>query len=644
MTLISFISALSFYLFPISLGYALIKLKNIRFRDENPSETPFAVKLLNQFRYFTYGALYIYATAFVLFIAKKVVPDMDFTLFLNSFILISVVLSIPIVAYGLVTYLINIKHFKLHDLVDLLFLILLALVTYGVWRWDSGLNTTLNWDIYHHQTLATIIQRGNFDFVTSNLSDSFQFDGYSTLFHTQIAIVQKIFTPNILAFWWFIELIHLFTTIAASFALAYAVTKNRWAGYIGAIIGALVFESAVSYTSLFLIPQNLSATVTVAYIASIINRYAESKDSSKLLTIDFGIYAVYILLNHFVIGTLGVFLVAFSKVYLLLKDVNKGPLMQKGLFIASFLLLLIVPLAASQVDLNSINRGEAAFFNYTLEEKFNFMKQFYGYTLLVFLPLGYLYTIGEKRHSYILLLIITNGILSLIVAHIPYSLKFYTVGRFAVHTTMALGVWFIIQYLNKYMRFVALVLLYAVLLMMLTINVSDYKQVPGYKEISTHITPGEVEAAQFLRSKYTGQNVLLLSDPATMHLLEGLSGINTPGGSYTGLDTRELLSQVYFIRNENMTNTLFQVHDGVDEGMPDKILLAVGGRFSKWQLGGNEEKKGIHWNVWSPFDLSSKDLEDHDFIYYLRTNLKYKEVFSNESIIIFEVDKPANMN
>ncbi len=634
----SFISALSFYIIPVFIGYAIVRLKNVPFKDELSSEKTLTVKILDQFRYFTYGSLGIYVIFCAALLGKNNGLGIEFT-HATIFITLLFLIYIPLLIVGLIPYFKNIKNLNIFDILDILFLIMIALLTYAIWRWDSGINTTLNWDIYHHQTLATLIQGNNFDIVTSNLSDSFQFDGYSTLFHTQVAITQKIFNPDLLAYWWFIELFHLFTTVAVSFALAFAVTKKRWVSYIGAIIGALIFESAVSYTSLFLIPQNLAATVTVGYIASIINRYAQSRDTSKILTIDFVVYIFYIMLSHIVIGTLGVFLVAFSKVYLLLKSINKGKSIQGVLFVLSFILLIIVPLIAQQFDLNNINRGEAEFFNYTLEEKYNLMKQFYGFSL-VFLPLGYIYAIRQKNHSYNLLLIITNGLLALIIAHIPYSLKFFTLGRFTVHTVMALGVWLIIQHFNKYIKFLSLKLIYLTFSAIFVINISDYKQVPAYKEISTHVTQNEIDAANFLKSNYTGHNILLVSDPATMHILEGLSGINSPGGSYTSLHTREVLSDVYFIRDEQITQKLFQIRDGVVDTEPDKILFVISGRFSKWQLGGNVDKFGIHWNIWSPFDLSSKDLEDHDFIYYLRENLRYNEVFRNEGLIIFEIEKP----
>lgn len=168
-----------------------------------------------------------------------------------------------------------------------------------------------------------------------------------------------------------------------------------------------------------------------------------------------------------------------------------------------------------------------------------------------------------------------------------------------------------------------------------------YKGVPNYKNLSTHISPPEIQAAEFLKETYGKERdkVLLVSDPATMHILEGLSGINSPGGAYTSLRTRQLLTETYLKRDKNIRRKLFEIKDLVEKNKHEKIIFVVSGRYREWQLGPEEDRYGIHWNVWRPKDLDPAELQKHDFIYYLRDVLGFRQVFINEGLVIFEVER-----
>ncbi len=169
-------------------------------------------------------------------------------------------------------------------------------------------------------------------------------------------------------------------------------------------------------------------------------------------------------------------------------------------------------------------------------------------------------------------------------------------------------------------------------------NIITFKQVPNYKEVSTHVTQNEIAAAKFLRENYKNQNVLLVSEPATMHVLDTLSTINTPAGAYATSDTRRILSQIYLSRDsQKMGAELFKIRDLVKGNNYDKILLVVGKRFEIWQNESAERKFGIYYNVWKPYDLTLKEQENLGFIDFVKNQTKYKEIFRNEGVIIFEI-------
>ena len=210
---------------------------------------------------------------------------------------------------------------------------------------------------------------------------------------------------------------------------------------------------------------------------------------------------------------------------------------------------------------------------------------------------------------------------------------------------MGLGVWFLVRKFKSPAFYAAVAVLTVAMAIVLTVNVVKFKQVPSYKELGTHVSPGEIEAAQFLRQNYEGKAVLLVSEPATMQILEGLSGINTPGGAYAKKATREILAQTYYSRDSHLISAeLTQVSDTLITQKPDVYLLAISGRYEKWQSANEERKMGIHWNVWTPYDLSATALENDEFIDFMISVDGVKEVFRNESMVILEIPQTPAYN
>lgn len=650
------IAAIGFYILPMIIGKAFLDIGDFsKFITSKEKEYKFRKELsyyiVTAFRSFVYGSLIIYSLTIVyaniqgytgIALVRAIIKSAQVLCVLGF------IFSTGLKVFYLTKNKLTLKPNKL-VLINILifaFMIGLSALVYIVWRWDSGFNTTLNWDIYHHQTVVELISKGTFSIYTSELSDSFQFNGYTTLFHTLIAIQQAMFKNglDVLSFWWFVELFHLTATVLVSYAITVTITKRRQIGLIGAIFGSLIFESAVAFTSLFLIPQNLAALIVVVFLCTIFfKEHIYGQKRFTILSVDFVIFAIYILLNHIVIGSLGIFFIILTSIYFFItkkaKERGKEVQLINILVAISAALIVIVPLIATRFDLNSINRGEAFFFNFPLNKKRTLFEGFYGYSLYIFLPLGYWQALVSQSKRRKLLLIFINGFLALILAPIPYIFKAYTLGRYLVHVLMALGVWYLIRDLNKYLKILCVTLLTVALGTVTIINYQDFKQVPDFKAISSHVTQNEIEASEFLRNNYSNRKVLLISEPATMHILEGLSGINTPGGAYTSLNTRENLSEIYFKRDNEITQKIFSIRDSLQDREFDTVLFAISGRFRQWQLAPEQEKFGIHWNVWKPYDLSSRENEDYEFIFYLEEILGYKEVFRNEGIVILEVDK-----
>jgi len=630
------IAAASFYIVPAIIGAGFSALFKGKKQKQELIEN-----VMNGLVNFATGGLLLYIQIVLI---NKLFPlqNLDTSKFFAALVISNIVISLTIyLSKNLKDRKRKISRIDIKDVLITALLLVIATLTYGLWKMDSPTFATLNWDLYHHQALINLIKTGKFTVITSNLSDSFQFATYSTIFHTLMAIPQAIFKVNILEYWWFAEYYHLITVALVSFGFTYAITKKKLPALIGGILGVMVFESSMAYTSLFLIPQNLSAVVAGAFLAQLIKNYPQNR---KELIFNSIIFVLFVLSTHLVIGSLAIFLYFFAFAFLYFRKIEKTKKIKYILLLLSFLLIPTVYFISTRFNFDSVNRGEAVEFNYSLKEKFDLMRDFYGYGLIAFLPLGYFYAIKKGKKEYILALILNNGIIALIVSPLPYILKLCGLGRLPLHTIMALGIWFLIKPLSLALKAICLVLLEITLFTVFIANVSKYKVVPSYKNFSTHVSLNEIQATNFLREEYGnyGKNhdekVLLVSDPATMHILEGLSGVNSPGGAYTSLKTREILTSIYLTRDENIGRKLFEIEDSVVEKNPDKILLVIGGRFRKWQLAPNEDRYGIYWNVWHPYDLEPKELEKYDFIHYLGEFAGFKEVFRNEGMVIFEVE------
>lgn len=622
------LSALSFYLIPFIVGFPLVcfvkklnkhKTKhNLSSRDDDIT----AHLIIVFFESFVLGSLLIYAIYYFLYLIG-IKPPMG----TNIIQLISGIFAM---------YVLKIIHSKHKPSLNFsiisisLVLFAMSVLSYFTWRHDSPINTTLDWDLYTHQTAVNIISSGTFSFFTSALSDTFRFNAYPTFFHVLIAIPQQIFKPDVLHFWWFVQFFHLITVAFASYLLGYILSKNRFFGFISAVFGVFTFESFAAYTAFFLIPQNLAATLVAVFLARVIYKHSLQEKQVEPITL---LFALYILLNHTIIGSFGLAVLAFSIVFLNRATKHKT---QTLLLVTAFIMVVLVPVIASKLDLGFINRGEAQHFNFSLNQKIALARDFYGYFFFILFPLGLFYLIQKRNSVCTLFSILSLGILAVVLSPLPYSMKFYSVGRFVVHAVMASGVWLFVRKTNDKVKTLATILLILSLCVVLIFNLYSWKQTPTYGEISTHVSKEEINAAKFLKQNYAGQNILLVSEPATMFILEGLSEINSQGGAYTDLKTRQILSDLYLTRSKENLLKLFEIKDLVTITNPNKLLFVIGGRFKQWEELENDKKFGIYWNIWTPSDLS---VEDEEFIEFVRNSGIAKEVYKNPGLIIFELSR-----
>lgn len=617
------ISGLSFYLFPILTGRAVVLfLKKGRERA-------------NILYYFAIGGLVLYGLMLLLTAVISALPLTTKPDYLRAILVVFLSLA----------SLVNLSTFKDLKVISLkriapavLTALFLSLAVVYLWRRDNPFPQLLNWDIFEHQTLVNYIKRGQLHFISSRISDTFQFDGYSTLFHALLSIPQITLGVEPFAFWWSVEYFHLFLTILASFLLAKTVTRSNLAGLLTAIISAFVFESYVIYSSLFLIPQTLAAVLSVFMLIYVLEHFKDK----KYPWIPLAIIAVTIFLSHYIIG-LATILTLSALIFL-----YQSLLMEKRLVWGlSFIILPLTVFAlltalSGFLHLDQLNSGEAALFTYTLTKKAEFAQVFYGYALYILLPVGALLSLHLKEKAVRILLLLTAVILAVVLAGIPYSLKFYVLGRYLTHLFMGLGLWMVIKSMSfRLMKVLSTSFIAVIFMAVFILNLAYWKNPLRYQGHATNLESMEIAAGRFLQEKFEADNTFLISDPSTQYVLEATSDINTQGGAYMNLDSRKILVEALeHPYGDQFAQKLTQIKDTVNVTSPNTYLLALSGRFFEWQEAKEEDKLSLGFNVWKPYDLALNDLI---FIENLKKTSRFKEVYRNESLVILQFTPGNNL-
>jgi hypothetical protein len=497
----------------------------------------------------------------------------------------------------------------------ILILIAIAALFYGIWHINNPYPSPLNWDIWEHQTVINAIRGGAFALLPSQLSDTFRFDGYTTLFHVLIAGIQSILhIQNIPGFWWIAEGIFFVLTTLATYAFVYAITKNRLAAFAGGILSAGFFESAVAFTTLFLLPQTVAALIWVVGMTVVVTQKTKQK---KLLAAF--ITTLVILPFHAIVGTLGA-------VYLFIMAIEPK---------LNWLLVLIASYAiptylATHFGLAGLNAGEAQYFNQTLPEKLTLFRQWYGYLPIPFLLLG----LWKGNRTLTVMLVASVGLLA---SPFPYVLKFVVIIRYIMIAVMAIGIGEYLQLLtSKTARYFGLGVLTAVTLLIFVTNTTVWKNPVVFRGIASHVSADEQEAARILKGRYgNNPHAFLISDPATQYILEPLTGINAQGGAYMTTESRQaLLDALQSDTVEGFVRTLSRIQDGLHPKQQRAILFAVTSRTFTWMEQDTNTKLSIAYNVWRANALS---LDNNLMIQQWQHRFHLQEVYRNSSIVVFEI-------
>lgn len=618
--ILALVAACWFYIFPTLIGRAVIGW----FKQKD--------SLKDFFLYFISGSLILYTLAIGLSVFRLFTPSLFYSILV-------ILTGVSVIANGVISSLfITNKHHTHHHtlrtsniLIYSFILITISIISFVIWNNDVPVPYGLNWDMFEHQTLINLIQQGTFSFKTSQISDTFQFDGYSSIFHLLNAIPQIIWHPEPARYWWIIQGLHLLSSVCASFYLGYVVTKRIIFGFIAAIIGAFSFESYVAYATLFLVPQTFTA-VCFAYGLGMLLEQKELL--AKRLVWILPVLFLFLFLNHYIIGSAAI--VLLCTVVCLLVLFQRWPKSYRGIVILLPLITFgILTFFTRFIDLSAINGGEALQYVYTPQKLFEFMQVFFG-NALIFLGIpGIIFSFHEKDNKYRIVSIAGLLVLAVVVSGIPYALKFYVLGHYLIGIVMAGGIWLFAKNISsKIIQCCILLFLTLWFSIHLLLNAVYWKNDIHYDSFSTHYSQAELDAATFLQA-YDTQDVLLLSDPATQYSLEAFSGMNSQGGAYMNNNTRYIVGKLFrYPTTEELIQELQTIQDPLMSKSHQRILLVMSGRLFQWINLPEENQQDITINIWAPAPLSYKQRND---IEQFRNYHNFNKIYENRDLIILEI-------
>ncbi len=606
MNLVIILQTLAFFALPLLLGRALWCL----FAGKKQAE-PWV-------GYYAAGALVIFAWAMSLHYLFGLVGAIFVSWFFGGAWVFSALALVCNVFYR--------PKLKLNELMPIFLLVGLALGVYNLWTWQNPY--PLNWDFYQHQQLARLIQHGEISFFTTEMSDTFGFNSYSPLFHALMALSQyphDLAPEYLLNYWQLMTFWQILAVGLAAYCLGSAVTNKRMIGVFAGVLSMLIFDSHVSLTTFFLMPQTLAAVLFTLMMARLL------RVKAKISSTELAVSSLTLVLMHYLIGGVGALVYLALAVYLKLPK-RFTVVAKLHLIPTAALMILGGSLLVGQLPLSGLNQGEGKLYALDFWKIKESLERAFGYLLYVLAPMGMirLWKGGIKQETKALVSLIAFAFGVLVFSGIPYALKFMSVWRFWLILLMAIGLyslWERIKFVGTKLIFTVVVVFS--LLAILMVNLMCFRSGIMTDGVYAHLTQEDIEAAEWLKENYA-QETVLISDPSTQFILEGLSGVDSVAGAYMPLSKRQILWPSFYSRRaEKIVSAARELTIGSEVS-----LLVLSGRSMAWGRANDEQWQSFAYNVWSPIMLS---LEDKKLIEQVSQTNGVKLVYQNGAIAIWEV-------
>ncbi|PIP56359.1 hypothetical protein COX05_03455 [candidate division WWE3 bacterium CG22_combo_CG10-13_8_21_14_all_39_12] len=522
-------------------------------------------------------------------------------------------------------------NFKIEKKYQLIIILsLTAMVVLFVWRSDSPYPLSLDWDLYAHWHVFNAMRHGYISIFPSHISDTFLLNTYLPVFAVITGVFRYVFGfLSQTGFYFVADSIHFTLNVMVGAFLGYATTKRYSVALVSGLLAAFIYESVVAQTSMFFIPQNLAALLIVSGVAFWLIEH--KKVASTLLLSSF--------LIHYVIGVLGVLILLL----LLASDYIKHKIkfsIPRVLPLVGIVTVIGAIIFAYFGEFNPFSSTESAQLTFGLLVKMDYLVTWYSF-LIVGYVVGIWYVLKSQSTNKNLILGLSLGLLAAVILPIPYSLKLFTVGRYFINVILGIGIVSLVDsFTHRVVRILGFSILWLILLNLFIHNAATFKSAFPYHGVVSTVSTYELKAIDYIKEAYSKRDygsVLLVSDPATQHVFEALTGINSQGGAFSTNETRNLISQTYRAPEVDSLLQLFTIKDGIIIKDVDTILLIVSGRYIQWQSLPDEKITDQTFNVWAPRDLTARAFE---YIDKLEKTGVATKVFSNHGVAVFEINKP----
>lgn len=590
-----------------------------------------------------WGAFIIYLIYIVVYTISKMV-GLDNIFPLSAVTIITVLSLVSLLKWSIYnTKTLPINNFFKNNFFQyyplLVLMLLSTLIYFGVWKSQTPYPLHLNWDIYEHMTATNKIGQGSFSLLSSQTTDTFTFNSYSTIFYVLLSLPLTLISGSFIGTYWWLEFWHYLLTIVAVYYLTIKIFNRHSLAFTAGFLSSLAFESSIAYTTLFLLPQTFTALISMFYLTTLpINQMHLDKLNPLVIVrllkkhIIYIIPLITILLFHFIIGPVAIGVILLI-IFLYSKYVSKNIL--KTISYISLILLIMVLLSNLIGNFDLTNREEANYFGLTLFKKFELLANWYGYGFIILFLLNVYIFFKENLKPYKIIAITTLVILSISLLPIAYFLKYFVLAHYFLVVLLSYTIHFIIRNFSPFTKtFLLSWLIFAFFIVFYT-NQLSFKSPFYFNGNYSQLSKGEIDAAQWLTMRYNKLDTLIISDPGTQYIIEGLSGINSQGGAYMNTPTRNTLNNINWESDpKKISKELTSIKDNLagDNLNTNKRLFVVGGRYFAWQRLPLNWKNSSYYNIWRPQTI---DPTDYSYINFLSSN--FKVVYQNDELIIFEL-------
>src|SRR3989344_1095167 len=423
-----------------------------------------------------------------------------------------------------------------------------------------------------------------------------------------MATIMGITKANFLSLTWLFPFFFLIIHSLAVYILSYILLGSRFFSTLSAVLSIWIMEvnkPSIMYSlqsSLF-IPFFVFGLIFVLYEKFYLPKNLSSKKFLYII-----LFIIFYLSLHIILGGLMIiFLISFLfSVYFLWKYDSFRKIYSLIAFTLAIFSILILLRFISLVQLSNFNINILTTFgNIPPNSKIYFFDSWYTIPLLSLSLIGsaiatvrlYLYKTTQYDFTFLFLLSVQALLILLVFLPISNIIRIYPFFNPLIPISLSFIIFQFIKLKrnNKINLLVSMLLILFIFLNLVTpllqytTNLRKDNCIDGF---SSSFTKNELEVSNWLKHNFNSDNTIVVSDPETQKIIEGISLIPTYKGAYVEKDTHLMMTNIFKENSSDMHKDLNSVILQYWGYTPDNIILVVSDRTNTWV--------GVSTNVYRP--------------------------------------------